>query len=170
MPKESAGWTQSWAREQLYTDVYLGAITDDMDDATAFASRVEFAQYDGTRLFPARLKRMRKRVNELKSKSEKELAALQRDRQTDVGKLPLFNHWGEPRWEGSEAQRLLKEDIANGKHEGIKPLGLWRSRPEYHSTDPNRFRQHIYQEIRTVKFKKQVRKKAESKLKNKLTS
>jgi len=166
MPKAaSAGWTQSWAREQLYRDVYLGVITDDMDDATAFASRDEFALFDGMRFFPSRLERMRKRVAELKSKSARELAALQRDRQTDVGKLPLFNHWGEPRWDGSEAQRLLKEDIANGKHEGIQPLELWRSRQEYHSTDSNRFRQHIYQEIRTVKFKKQIREKAEKKLK-----
>ena len=71
-----------------------------------------------------------------------------------------FNIRGEPRWEGSAAQKQLKDDVSNQHHWGKTPKELYE--------DPNRqvyrdhfgedgeglrhFRNHIYQEERLIKF------------------
>jgi hypothetical protein len=64
------------------------------------------------------------------------------------------NHREEPRWEGSEAQRQLKEDVANQYHCDKAPQVLWND-PEracYKAYPLAVFRSHIYQEERLIKF------------------
>jgi hypothetical protein len=63
------------------------------------------------------------------------------------------NHRGEPRWEGSEAQRQLKEDIANQYHWDKTPKELWEhpERTVYKDLPLTVFRDHIYQEERLIK-------------------
>ena len=41
-------------------------------------------------------------------------------------KYPVRSHndFGMPRWEGSEAERLMKKDINEGKHAGLKARGI----------------------------------------------
>ena len=40
-----------------------------------------------------------------------------------------MHHPGEPRWEGSEAEKLLKQDIDEKKHMDMTPKQLRASRP-----------------------------------------
>lgn len=52
-----------------------------------------------------------------------------------------------PRWRGSSAERLLKQDIDEGKHLSMKPRFLHQTRSEYRIFDLMVFRKHIYQEV-----------------------
>eukprot|EP00957_Ditylum_brightwellii_P122066 9308971-Ditylum_brightwellii.AAC.1 len=54
-------------------------------------------------------------------------------------------------WNGSEAQKLLKENIQQNLHKSMKPRSLWLSRPEYMKFDSKTFRKHIYQEMWSIK-------------------
>jgi len=54
---------------------------------------------------------------------------------------PTHNHRGEPQWNGSVAQRLLKEDIAAGKHLEMLPakLQMQADRMPYRDYEPDTF-------------------------------
>ena len=72
-------------------------------------------------------------------------------------------------WHGSEAERLLKEDVAMGRDLRYPPWLLYLKHKEYQEFDYNVFRKHIYQEARSEletpywmvhKEKKAAKKKA----------
>ena len=65
---------------------------------------------------------------------------------------PEFNCRGEPQWNGSAAQVLLKELVEKGEHKGVEPKILWSSREEYQMYSLKTFCDHIYQEERLLKF------------------
>ena len=62
-----------------------------------------------------------------------------------------------PEWEGSDAQKLLKKDMEDGRHETMQPMELWETRDTYLLFPLDVFRDHIYQEIRTNKYLKQCK-------------
>ena len=53
-----------------------------------------------------------------------------------------------PQWQDSEAEQLLKSDLAAGIGTSIKPEQLWNSRKEYQAFPLTVFRKHIHQELR----------------------
>ena len=72
-----------------------------------------------------------------------------------------FNSLGEPRWEGSEAQCLLKmalEEITKRSAEQMKellePKVLYQTEPSYQKFSLDKFPDHIYQEMRSRRFLK----------------
>jgi len=58
---------------------------------------------------------------------------------------------GYPRWQGSEAEALLKIEIDDGEHMKMKPEELHKTRKEYEDFLLTVFRKHIYQAIRSCK-------------------
>lgn len=54
-----------------------------------------------------------------------------------------------PCWDGHPAQRLLKEDIDDGKHLGVTPAALRETKEEYKAFPLSVFRKHIHQEVRS---------------------
>jgi hypothetical protein len=68
---------------------------------------------------------------------------------------PQLNSRGEPQWNGSEAQKLLKELVGKGEDFG-KPKDLWAGNDNFMKYSLRTFRDHIYQEKRLLKFKKYV--------------
>jgi len=54
-----------------------------------------------------------------------------------------------PRWNGSDAERMLKEDIESGALVSMRPRELRLSRSEYQKWPLQVFRGHIHQEIRS---------------------
>jgi hypothetical protein len=74
------------------------------------------------------------------------------------------NHRGEPRWEGSQAQALLKQDTEMGRDlEFHRMRLLWLSRPEYQQFTRKVFLGHIDQEKRLCKLKTLLKEKEEKK-------
>ena len=69
---------------------------------------------------------------------------------------PKLNSQGEPQWNGSEAQKHLKELIAQGKHKDNTPEEMWSKNPAHQVHSKQTFRDHIHQEERLKKFNKFV--------------
>jgi hypothetical protein len=55
---------------------------------------------------------------------------------------------GHPRFDGSAAQRCLKQDIDNGEDKGLKPKAFWHTRREYEDFPLKVFRNHLSHERR----------------------
>ena len=100
--------------------------------------------------FKRRLLALRKFVAEGKSRALLDRHAFDMARRNH--QAPELTSRGEPQWNGSDAQRLLKEDIASNKHIGSKPEALWWSRDEYQQFYLTTFRSHLQQEERTKKY------------------
>jgi len=80
---------------------------------------------------------------------------------------PTHNHKGEPRWEGSKAEEYLKEDMANGRHEGLLPAEFRALRPEYQEHLLATIRGHIDQEKRLHNYRNYLEQKEEKDKKKK---
>lgn len=95
-------------------------------------------------------------------RSEEDLAAY------TVAKLnhptPELNGRGEPKWNGSEAQKQLKELIAKQEHVGKEPRELWTNNNEFQKYGLKSFRDHIYQEQRLQKFQNYVEQLKQAKI------
>jgi hypothetical protein len=103
------------------------------------------------RLFKGRLDRLRADIRKKQAFAASDSAALANDRL--LHPVPTHNHRGEPRWEGSEAQRLLRQDIDLGNHLDLMPRDLFMSEPDYYDNYPLEvFRKHIKQEVKLRKF------------------
>jgi hypothetical protein len=74
-----------------------------------------------------------------------------------------FDRLGQPKWEGSDAKKLLVADIKAKLYPHMKPEILHTSRPEYMQFDLAVFRGHIHQTIKTTKYLHTMKKKDEEK-------
>ena len=72
-----------------------------------------------------------------------------------------------PRWDGSAAQRLLKEDMDEAANANLKPLALRAKRAEHECFGKEMFRKHVHQEKSSRKQSPHWSKKKEDKNKNK---
>lgn len=117
--KKESCWLNSQGRKLLLEDVRSGRIPNNMAADIAFAMRPEFDVFPSTKkspkeLFDGRLQSARGIIQQKNNRSLRELALLQQGRV--VHPPPATNHRGEPTWEGSAAQMLLKQDVANNVH------------------------------------------------------
>jgi len=102
-------------------------------------------------IFQRRLEGVSKNHNSKKARCAEDLKAFKQYR----AKYPIRSHndFGMPRWEGSEAERLMKKDMKEGKHAGLKPEEFRATRPTVFGVIPLPiFRDHIYQELKLWKF------------------
>jgi hypothetical protein len=156
-------WAKSDAKRILEAELKKGTIpldASDMAPDVVYLQHPEFATFQYEK-FRDNLNKLRKKIKGKKTRSELDSLALQRDRKSHP--KPEKNNRGEPRWEGSEAERLLKLDVDNGKHNAMTPRNLHKSRKEYQDYALDVFRKHIHQEVKTRKFIKQRKDRAEKK-------
>jgi hypothetical protein len=107
--------------------------------------------------FPPRLRAMQKQHLMKGGRAADEHAALIHDRINFP--RPSHNHRGEPQWHGSDAERLLKFDVAAKNHEIMTPRQLYGTRISYQEYPLEVFRKHIHQEVRLLKLRSQYAKK-----------
>jgi hypothetical protein len=146
---ETEPWISSRTKKLLSDDIMNGVVTDNMHWEVVIGIRPQFGQ-TVRRLFESRLSSLRKQINRAKGIAVDEEAALAHDRA--LFPAPTHNHRGEPRWDGSKAQRLLKQDVSNGLQKTMKPAQFHMTRPEFQVYPLAVFRGHIYQEERFSKF------------------
>ena len=84
---------------------------------------------DAKRLFQNRLKNAREKNEMNNSRASSELALLLADR--IAVPPPATDHQGLPRWEGSAAQKCLKQDVAANQRIGINKIHFFLSRDGY---------------------------------------
>jgi len=131
------------ARDLLVQDIAGGFIPDDMNPSDVQQLRVEYCVCI-VENFKKNLQSLRKRMKKKSDTAITDGLFLNADRETFPETGPsLFPY---PRWPGSAAERLLKQDISDGHVENQKPQTVWLSRPEYQVFPLSIFRKHIYQE------------------------
>jgi len=148
-------WLHSEGRRLLESDLQSNRICDATDWRTVYHLRPEFAvgetPEEALRLFEGRLYRARQRHKRQRNLAASELAMLQHDRQQHP--VPTTDRrTGEPRWDGSEAQRLLKIDVKNKVHETMSRTAFYNSRPEYQEFSKATIDRKVPQEVSRIKF------------------
>lgn len=145
-PKRPTVW--EIAKPLLEKDLRVGAIGAELPDAKLVHKMKP--EYEAVPLanFKRNLAALRIRFVQYKEGAEYGSIALAHDRQLHLVN-PNPPNWEYPRWDGSAAQRLLKEDIGNKKHVGVKPQDLRETRDEYKAFPKEVFRKHIQQELRS---------------------
>jgi len=160
MPRKKKNtWANSEGRKLLRSDIRKGRIPADMDWEIAFARRPEFAfgktPEEAKRLFKTRLQTARTYVHNKLARAAEELRLYRQDRQVYPPSATMNS--GEPRWDGSNAQRLLKQDVEEGIHLTMTPAQFYAFRPEYQEFLKRTITDHVQQEESTSKFLKQYR-------------
>jgi hypothetical protein len=156
-------WRQSKARELLMKDLRDGSIS--LDGSTSVCEivsmRIEYGECDAKslKIFAARLYRARKSVRDSKYRAavdklmiEQCIKICQQQKSAAGMNVPI--------WVRSKASMFLKDDIKNGIHFIMKPIEMYNSRDEYKEFPLPCFRGHIYQEIRTEKFRNQCKNRS----------
>ena len=170
--KMTDSWQHSAAKKYLYKLIVDGTIPSTMKPMQVFElyckDRNEFENFQDYSNFGDRLRRLRQKVKRRSDRAELDVACLAHDR--DIFPAPTVDTKGNPMWQNSLAQELLREDLEAGKHKEMKPRVLYETRAAYNEFyDLDFFRERIYQEIKAKKHKvyiKEKMKKKKSKTKN----
>ncbi len=138
------------AKELLKEDFCAGMLPRTMGPAEIYSMRKESESvvYENVRNNRNKLRNL---LESQQSSAASDDAALQH---YNMGLNPVnMNPTGGmnyPRWDLSDAQRLLKDDIAVGLHKIMTPQELRKTKSEYERFPKDVFRKHIHQEVRSL--------------------
>lgn len=156
-------WRKSKARSLLYKDLQSGTIPlqpkgeGSMKLEDIYNMRPEFQEY-GRSKFSRRLSSLRDTVTAFNDRASNDQQAF--NNYKDNHPTSHFSQKGYIQWQGSEAQELLWQDMADGLHESQTKQELYSSRPEYFESFPlDVFRDKIAQEDRTRKYLHTLKKR-----------
>jgi hypothetical protein len=146
-------WRGSNARELLLEDIKNNIVSDDIEAELVYGMRLEYQVFELTK-FKTNLKNLLIFAAKCRARAEDDRAAVDHD--------ALLQTIHDPnRWHGSDAERLLDEDIkAHMFVEGASPMDCWLSRPEYQQFHLEKFRSHLYQGRRAKTSGYWMKKKA----------
>lgn len=142
-------WGKSKAKRLLSEQIIAGIVTDDMDWKQVYSSNDVYTA-TSRRKFYGRLHGLRGQIRDAKQRASADEKGLRHDRRQFP--TPKTNHRGKPRWEGSDADKWLKEDVKAGVHKHNRPSQLYRTRDAYQEFPLAVFCKHVYQEVRFQKF------------------
>lgn len=138
-------WRNSPAKAQLRAGILSFVYTDAMDAEMIYGSDVIFRQYKWND-FKTNLANLRASIGRSVSRAVKDAVNVAADKQRNAAAAAAG---GAKIWAGSEAERLLKDDIDNNRHVGMTPIQLRDTQPEYQEWTLKEFRDHIEQEKRS---------------------
>lgn len=141
-------WQFSWAKEILRKAISNGDITENHSYDEIHLWHPEIQATDRSKL-PGRIRGLREQVTQDTESAKEDAFALEHDRK--LYPIPTHNYRGEPRWEGSAAQKQLKDDVAKGLHLTMTPQEFG-SRQIFKDYAEDIIREHIYQEIKFQKY------------------
>ena len=145
-------WDKCLARTLLQRDLMNGVVPLSgyvMNGRKVQQTRPEYMAYD-LEFFNDRLQTMRANMRKQHNNSQQDAIAYAHDRV--MYPTPTHNANGILRWEGSEAETLLRTDVDSGVHNAMTPKQMYLSRPAYQMFSQRKFAGHIYQELRRRKF------------------
>lgn len=159
-------WAKSEAKKYLFKDIIEGVVpleskytdnTNTMKLKEIYSMRPEYALHDYEK-FSSRLSSLRNTIRNFKKRAEDDQDAL--DVFIQNNPISYYSHKGYVQWQGSDAQRFLREDLRLGsleRFEGKKDF--WLSRPAYQNFPLKEFRDKIDQEVGTEKYIRQIKEK-----------
>ena len=150
-------WQNSLAKETLEHSLVEGTIPLDAkemepEEVYNLVGHPEFREWEFD-LFSRNLKNARKRIREKKQIATDDSASLAQDLLNNPRKK--HNHRGEPRWEGSAAEKTLKEDVGalfQVLGGNLCAADVETDKPVYQEFLHNTVRKHIHQEVTAIKF------------------
>ena len=148
-PQAKWRWEKSWAKEILRLAIIHGDITDKHTYDEIHVWHPEVEKTDRSKL-GGRMRGLRAQIAADDEAAKEDDLALQHDRK--LFPICKSNCRGEPRWPGSIAERLLKQDIKAGKHLTMTPMDFYASRDEYKLYSNDVIRSHICQEVKLQKY------------------
>lgn len=164
---DSRPWNEDHpARLLLYDALVLGDITKEMGPKEVFEKYKNMREFQGMvygNNFTTRLRSLRGIVARDKDRAVLDRKALKIAIANHP--VPEFNHRGEPQWNGSKAQAILKEQIDAGKYPLNTPQQLWELEKEFQKFHLSTFRWKIHQYIRTQKYLQSLKENPGAKLK-----
>ena len=134
--KKKIKWANSEAKFLLREDIIGGVVTQGMKAREIYSMRPCYADFDYVN-FRTNLRAMRLSV-------EKDLGRAEEDEKYFIHDMHYFGAMANDSWHRSEACQKLKEDMASGKCEGMKPMELYHTRLEYRAFPLKKFRNEIY--------------------------
>jgi hypothetical protein len=138
-------WMNSRAKMLLRQDILDGKVVDSMKPKQVFEMRPEYEPY-GLVKFRTNLKNLRDGIKKNHAKADSNSATLAHERRMHP---PLTQtSRGYPRWDGSDAERFIKEDTDAGLTNSMKPSDLRGTRLEYQAFPLQVFRNHIHKDKR----------------------
>jgi hypothetical protein len=142
--------TTPWeiAKALLITDFREGTLPATMAPRIVYSMREEYKQVEYHQ-FRTNLNSLRKSLKAVNDRAIVDSAAVAHDQQQLMHHR--YNAARQHRWNGSEAQRLLKLDVNDEKHCIMLPHELRMTRDEYKAFPLDVFRKHIHQEVRSRK-------------------
>jgi len=141
-------WAKSEAKKILKKDILEGIVPEEMGAKEVYVMHPEYVEY-ALKNFTTNLRNLRKSIKKLQTRAESDHLALLHDLQ--VCPVDTVTEMGHPIWNRNPAQNLLKEDVSSGVHNYMSPKELWSKRMEYKTFTLEKFRNHLYQEIRSRK-------------------
>ena len=102
-----------------------------------------------TKQFRLNYYNLRDSIKKNQAKADSDSAALAHDHDRRIRPPAAETAKGCPRWDGSDAQQLLMEDVDAGLTNSLKPSKLQQTRTAYKAFSLEKFRDHIYQEQRS---------------------
>jgi hypothetical protein len=156
---------EPWKRckPKLQDDIVNGIVPDDWDPEKVHSFRDIYVAVNFAR-FKANLANLRQKMATELDRAIQDDEAFQHDEDHAESFLAASR---KPKWDGSAAQRLLKEDMDAAANANLKPAALQATRPEYAFVEPKVFRKHVHQEQRSRKESPYWSKKKEDKDTNK---
>jgi hypothetical protein len=142
--KPAVKWQDSRAKAKLTKDILSGKVAPEWKPKRVFAMRPElYKEYEKN--FGSNLRRLQKTIKDQQDRADEDEAAIHHD----LALFPRSKHdpRGYPRWDESAAPELLKQDIDEGRHTGIKPKAFQQTRPDYKAFPLKVFSKHVQQEL-----------------------
>ena len=160
--KKPEQWKTSEAKALLREDIISKRVPASMGAKEVYAMRAEYKEFP-IKNFPTNLKNLRKAIADNFARMQVDCEAYGHDRAI-LKTLATADPTNHP-WHKSEAKKLLKQDIDEGKHLQMKPSELRGTRKEYEAFGLEVFRKHIHQDVdsrskRSFRFAKKNKKKS----------
>ena len=128
----------------------------------------EFRFFQDYKNFATRLRQARARAEKKTGRANEDAAFLRHDREIYPERTEDFN--GEPIWQGSKAQELLRRDLKDKEKMQLRPKQLQLQEEEYMEFALKNFRNRIYSErkaMQRIVYIKKKRAEKEAKQKRK---
>jgi hypothetical protein len=156
--KKVPAWRGSKAKDRLHKDIVKNIITRDVDPVLVYYMRKEYQLYKYEN-FKQNLQTLFGSVESQQGRATRDAAALENDMKFARPPREVLG----PFWNGSNAKKLLEQDIAAGSLANKTPQQIWNSRPEYQEFELDRFRnlmfKHINKPIQTSYWLEKMKKK-----------
>ena len=135
-------WAKSKAKRLLYKEILRGDVpleskyadnTSTMKLKDIYMMHPEYAEYKYEK-FSGRLSSLRKTISVNQKRADDDQDAF--DLFVQNNPISYYSQKGYIQWQGSESQRLLREDLRLGRVERNRKKELWMSRSAYHDKFP----------------------------------